>query len=145
MNANAELLNYIHQNAQMGQNSIKKILEIMDKDDKFKEHLENQFREYKEVFDEADKMLNDLGEESKDINKMQKKQAEVMIEMKTMKGRSADHITEMLMKGNLMGIIQLIRRMKEYKGKVDDEVYALADKLIKTEEINLQEGRKFLK
>lgn len=145
MNANAELLNYVHQNAQMGQNSIEKILEIMDRDDEFKEHLENQFKEYKEIFDEADKMLNDLGEESKDINKMQKKQAEVMIEMKTMKGRSADHITEMLMKGNLMGIIQLIRRMKEYKGKVDDEVYALADKLIKTEEINLQEGRKFLK
>lgn len=145
MNANAELLNYIHQNAQMGQNSIEKILEIMDRDDEFKEHLENQFKEYKEIFDEADKMLNDLGEESKDINKMQKKQAEVMIEVKTMKGRSADHITEMLMKGNLMGIIQLIRRMKEYKGKVDDEVYALADKLIKTEEINLQEGRKFLK
>lgn len=145
MNANAELLNYIHQNAQMGQNSIEKILEIMDRDDEFKEHLENQFKEYKEIFDQADKMLNDLGEDSKDINKMQKKQAEIMIEMKTMKGRSADHITEMLMKGNLMGIIQLIRRMKEYKGKVDDEVYALADKLIKTEEINLQEGRKFLK
>lgn len=145
MNANAELLNYIHQNAQMGQNSIEKILEIMDRDDEFKEHLENQFKEYKEIFDQADKMLNDLGEESKDINKMQKKQAEVMIEVKTMKGRSADHITEMLMKGNLMGIIQLIRRMKEYKGKVDDEVYGLADKLIKTEERNLQEGRKFLK
>lgn len=145
MNANAELLNYIYQNAQMGQDSINKILEIMDRDDEFKEHLENQFREYKEVFDEAEKMLNDLGEDAKDINKLQKKQAEVMIEMKTMKGRSADHITEMLMKGNLMGIIQLIRRMKEYKGKVDDEVYALADKLIKTEEINLQDGRKFLK
>lgn len=129
----------------MGQNSIEKILEIMDRDDEFKEHLENQFKEYKEIFDQADKMLNDLGEESKDINKMQKKQAEVMIEVKTMKGRSADHITEMLMKGNLMGIIQLIRRMKEYKGKVDDEVYGLADKLIKTEERNLQEGRKFLK
>lgn len=145
MNANAELLNYIHQNAQMGQNSIEKILEIMDRDDEFKKHLENQFKEYKEIFDESGKMLSDMGEESKDVNKMQKKQVEVMIEVKTVKGRSADHITEMLMKGNLMGIIQLIRRMKQYNGKVDKKVYSLADKLLKTEERNLQDGRKFLK
>lgn len=145
MNANAELLNYIHQNAQMGQNSIEKILEIMDRDDEFKKHLENQFKEYKEIFDESGKMLSDMGEESKDVNKMQKKQVEVMIEVKTVKGRSADHITEMLMKGNLMGIIQLIRRMNQYNGKVDKKVYSLADKLLKTEERNLQDGRKFLK
>lgn len=145
MNANAGLLNYIHQNAQMGQNSIEKILEIMDRDDEFKKHLENQFKEYKEIFDESGKMLSDMGEESKDVNKMQKKQVEVMIEVKTVKGRSADHITEMLMKGNLMGIIQLIRRMNQYNGKVDKKVYSLADKLLKTEERNLQDGRKFLK
>lgn len=143
MNANVEFLNYIHQNAEMGQDSINKLLEIL-KDSDFKNLLNSQFNEYKEIFDESEKILNEIDKEAKGVNKRQKRETELMISMKTLTNKSADHIAEMLMKGSLMGVIQSIRRLKQYTGQVNPEITMLAQRLLNTEERNLDECKKFL-
>ena len=64
--------------------------------------------------------------------------------MKTINGKSPDHISEMLMQGSIMGVIQIIRRMKQYKNQVSKNVYSLAQKLLDTEQRNLEDCKKFL-
>ena len=45
MNGNAELLNFIYQNSQMGVDTIKQLMGIVE-DAEFKKHLESQLNEY---------------------------------------------------------------------------------------------------
>lgn len=146
MNANVELLNYIYQNAEMGKDTIKKLIEVVkdSNNEEFNNFLKSQFNEYKEIFMEAENLLNSLEKEGKSINKLQKIEANMMINMKTINGKSPDHISEMLMQGSIMGVIQIIRRMKQYKNQVSKNVYSLAQKLLDTEQRNLEDCKKFL-
>lgn len=143
MDANNEMLNYIHQNAEMGQNTITKLIDIVE-DGKFKSALQSQFNEYKQIFDETEKIVNKYGKTTKDINTLQKMEAYMMISMKTMNDKSPDHISEMLMQGSIMGIIQIIRRLKRYKNEVDSDVYNLGEKLLKTEQNNIEQLKEFI-
>lgn len=143
MDANNEMLNYIHQNAEMGQNTITKLIDIVE-DGEFKSALQSQFNEYKQIFDETEKIVNKYGKTTKDINTLQKMEAYMMISMKTMNDKSPDHISEMLMQGSIMGIIQIIRRLKKYKNEVDSDVYNLGEKLLKTEQNNIEQLKKFI-
>ena len=72
MNANIEMLNYIYKNAQMGQNSINHLLDIVKEDSKFKNLLESQLKEYKNIFNTAEKALTDYAYEPKGTRSIQK-------------------------------------------------------------------------
>jgi len=56
MNGNAELLNYIYQNSQMGVGTIRHLLGIIQ-DTEFKRQLQAQYDGYKESNDEAKRLL----------------------------------------------------------------------------------------
>lgn len=144
MNANVEMLNYIYKNAQMGQNSINHLLDIVKEDSKFRNLLDNQFTEYKMIFDTAEKALNEIGYEAKGTSPIQKFETYMMIDIKTLNNKSPDHVAEMLIQGSTMGIIQITRRLKDYSGDVDKNVQKLAEKLLSTEQHNVEECRKFL-
>ncbi len=144
MNANIEMLNYIYKNAQMGQNSINHLLEIIENDSKFRNLLENQFKEYKNIFDTAEEALSKLGYEAKGTSAIQKFETYMMIDIKTLNNKTPDHVAEMLIQGSTMGIIQITRRLKDYKGSIDKNVQSLAEKLLATEQHNVEECRKFL-
>lgn len=144
MNENVEMLNYIYKNAQMGQHSINHLLEIIENDSKLKNLLDNQFMEYKTIFDTAEKSLNELGHEGKGNSKIQKFETYMMIDIKTLTNKSSDHVAEMLIQGSTMGIIQITRRLKDYSGSIDKNVQKLAEKLLSIEQHNVEECRKFL-
>lgn len=144
MNANMEMLNYIYKNAQMGQVSINHLLDIVREHSKFRDLLETQFTEYKTIFDTAEKALNSLGCKTKGTSTIQKFETYMMIDIKTIRDKSPDHVAEMLIQGSTMGVIQITRRLKEYKGSIDTNVQKLAEKLLSTEQHNIEECRKFL-
>lgn len=144
MNANIEMLNYIYKNAQMGQNSINHLLEIIKDDSKFKNLLNSQFNEYKAIFDESEKALKEHGYEPKGNSTIQKFETYMMIDMKTLTNKTPDHVAEMLIQGSTMGVIQITRRLKDYTGSIDKNVQRLAEKLLSTEQHNVEECRKFL-
>ena len=89
--------------------------------------------------------LNALNKEAKGINKLQKIETYLMINMKTISDKSSNHIAEMLIQGSTMGIIQIIRRLKQYSGNVDDYVYNLGKTLLDIEQYNVDECKKYLK
>lgn len=143
MNENIELLNYIHKNAEMGQDSIDDLLSIVD-DPKFKTMLSRQFKEYKNIFDESEKLLKDYNAEIKNVNPIHKIEGNIMLKIKTLNDKSPRNISEMLIQGSTMGTIKMTKRLNQYKNKVDSNVYSLGKKLLRTEEHNIEDCKAFL-
>ncbi len=88
MNGNAELLNFIYQNSQMGVDTIKQLIGLVE-DEHFKKHLESQFNEYKEIHIAAQKLLNDHGYDEKGVSTLEKIRTYLMINMQTLKDKTS--------------------------------------------------------
>lgn len=142
MNENIEMLNFIYQNAQMGQNTLNQLLKISE-DEKFNKLLGSQFDEYKKIFDESEQIINRLGKEAKDISARKKITAYIMINFETLKDKSPSHIAQMLIQGSTMGIIDITKKIKEYTN-ADKDVIKLAKKLLEFEQQNVEECKRFL-
>jgi len=142
MNGNAELLNFVYQNSQMGVETIKQLIGIVE-DDNFKKHLESQFNEYKEIHTAAKKALNENGYDEKGISALDKIKTYLMINIQTLADKSPSHIAEMLIIGSNMGIINAIKNLKKYKN-AEPDIINLMERLLKFEENNVQQLKEFL-
>lgn len=142
MNATAEMLNFIYQNSQMGVRTIEQLLDIAE-DEEFKQHLKAQYEEYEEIHNIAASLLNKHGYDEKGINAFEKLRTYLMINMQTFTDKSSSHIAEMLIIGSNMGIIDAIKNLKKYQG-VEKEITDLMERLLRFEENNVQQLKKFL-
>ena len=148
MEANVEMLNYISQNAEMGVTSITKLLDVCEGKDQctseFRKLMESQLNDYRDIYKTSEKLLNERDKEPKGIGAFREASTYCMINMKTMMNKTPGHISEMLMQGSVMGISQITKKLDEYKDFVDKDVYSLGEKLLKVEDRNLADCRKFL-
>lgn len=136
------ILQSVRKTARMGCEGIDEILPKTESE-KFRIALETQQKEYREICDEADRMLVLKKAEPEDLGPMAKMGSKTMTMMKTMKDDSEEHLAEMMYQGSAMGVTKIIRNLREYK--VDDpKVRVLAERLLKTEENNMDQMKKFL-
>ena len=142
MDGNVELLNYIHQNAEMGEDTIEQLLGIA-RNDEFKNMLRSQLDEYKMIDDMANDKLKELGKSPKDIGAITKARTYMAINLKTMTNKSPSNISQMMIQGSTMGIIDITKKMKEYSD-ADKEVMDLAQRLLAFEQRNVDECKKYL-
>lgn len=144
MYANLELLNYIYQNAQMGIESLKELIEISE-DTNFKKVMEKQLQYYKDAFEEAGYLIGEVHEIPKGIGVMQNISTSTMIKAKTLTNKTPSHIAEMLIQGTTMGIIELRKHLNHYtENEVDKRSLELARKLMDNEEQHIEELKKYL-
>ena len=143
MSANAELIEYIYKNAGMGVQSIGKLIEKTQRDD-FKSFLSEQYADYKSITEECERIAREDGIRLKELGVISKLESDMMIKMKTVADASPDTVAEMLMKDSVMGIVQSIRRIKEYEKENTDGILDLARKLLAIEQRNIQECPKWL-
>lgn len=66
------------------------------------------------IYDTTDEKIKELNEEIKDINVFSKASTYVMINLNTLVKKTSSHISEMLIQGSTMGIIDITKRIKEY-------------------------------
>lgn len=142
MDGNTELLNELYQNAQMGVNTIGQLIDITDSTE-FKQHLQAQYAEYREMCGEAEALLKRKGYDEKGIGTFAKVRTYLMINMQTLSDKSPSHIAEMLMVGSNMGIINAIKNLKKYE-HADKESLKLLKRLLRFEENNVQRLKAFL-
>ncbi len=142
LNAKAELLNFVYQNAQMGVNTISQLIGIVE-DEEFQKHLKTQLDEYENILGRAKMALVESGHDEKGLSALEKIRTYIMINFQTLTDRSASHIAEMLIVGSNMGIINAIKNLKKYK-EVDKDTRALMERLLEIEENNVQQLKKFL-
>ena len=66
-----------------------------------------------------------------------------MIKMETIKDKSVEHLAGMMMQGSTMGIVQITKKIRDYKDS-DKRVVNLAKELLEIEEQNFYELKKYL-
>ena len=137
-----EMLQRVRKTARMGCEGIDEILP-MTGSESFRKSLESQREEYNKICEEADRMLVLKKVEPEDIAAMAKMGSKTMTMMKTMKDNSDEHLAEMMYQGSAMGVTKIIRNMRKFTGN-DSGVRALAERLLKTEENNMEQMKKFL-
>ncbi len=142
LNGNAELLNFIYQNSQMGVGTINQLVTIT-KNEEFKSYLHSQLNEYKQIHAQAKEMLNQNGYDEKGITQLAKLKTYVMINIQTMTDKTPSHISEMLIIGSNMGVIDAIKNIKKYND-AEKNILELMEKLQKFEKGNIEQLKQFL-
>jgi len=142
VDGNAELLNFVYQNSQMGVHTIQQLIGKVDNQE-FKQHLQSQFSEYEAIHKAAQEMLNENGYDEKGIGAMDKIKTYLMINMQTLTDNTPSYISEMLMVGSNMGIINAVKNLKRYQG-AEPNIVSLMKRLLKFEENNVQQLKEFL-
>ena len=142
MNGNAELLNFIYQNAQMGVITIDQLIYIVEDED-FEACLSAQLEEYRSIFSEAREQLNKNGYDEKGISTCSKIKTYIMIRIQTAKDHTPSHVAEMLIIGSNMGILDATKNLKIYQD-VEEEIRNLMQRLLAFEEDNVQQLKDYL-
>ena len=137
-----QLLNHIYQTAEMGREGIQSVLKYTD-EPKLASVLNSQLTEYEQLKNAAGSMLHDRGEPPKGLGPMAKASSEVVSTVKAMTDRSATNIAEMMIQGSTMGVTKSLRTIRDCNVK-EGEVRRLADRLLKTEQANIEEMKRFL-
>ena len=143
MNKEIELLSHIHENADMGQDSLEHILELST-DVEFSKAVRRQLDEYRNAYQISGTMLEQRGcTEEKDAPASGKMIANVMTKIKNKMDSSTSKLAEMVLQGSTMGVTQLTREIHDYDGK-DREVLDFAKEQLRREEINVETMKYFL-
>ncbi|MGE4282728.1 MAG: hypothetical protein AB7G87_03315 [Clostridia bacterium] len=142
MNGNAELLNFIYQNSQMGVGTIEHLIGIVE-DVEFKKYLQSQLNEYREIHTAAKSLLNKNGYDEKGISTLEKIRTYLMINMQTLTDKTSSHISEMLIIGSNMGVIDAIKNIRRYQ-EAERDIIGIMEKLLRFEENNIRQLKSFL-
>ncbi len=142
MNGNAELLNFVVQNSQMGIETLPRLLELAQ-DEKLREHLRKQLQGYEDFKNRAGEMLQRQGCEEKELSGMEKIKTYLMMNLQTMMDKSDSHIAQMLIQGSTMGVTDAVTKLHDY-ADAEREVVALMEDLRKFEEKSIEKLKAFL-
>ena len=127
----------------MGVETIKQLIDIVE-DERFKERLRSQYDEYFEIHRAAKEALNKAGYDEKGIGTLDKIKTYLMINMQTMRDNSPSHVAEMLIIGSNMGVIDAVKNIKKYEQEAESDIIKLMERLLRFEENNIQQLKKFL-
>lgn len=142
MNSDLDILNEIHKGLVMGMESISVISEKVG-DGNFKDDLDYQYKQYGEILDNVNSVFEQNEKKADDTNTMQKVMGWTNIKMSTINDKSNSHISEMLIKGNVMGIIEgvkLLNRNPDCNKQTKD----ILNNFIKTQENNIEKLKTYL-
>ncbi len=137
-----EMLRFIMKNAEMGCRGINDVKHYSNTADMARA-LRSQNMEYGHIYHNAYNMLRNMGGESSHVHPFVATMARVKAKRDMRADGSDSRIAEMMIKGNSMGVQKIARRMRQYSGK-NKEVTALADKLMETQQANIESMKSFL-
>ena len=124
----------------MGVIGIKELLPYVKHED-FKKLLNHELEEYELICDDTIKLFIKYKKEEKDVSKM----AKIMTYMsvKTSKKDNVNKFAKMMIEGSNKGIIEINEKLNYYKG-VSPKIIDLANRLLETEQNNINELKKYL-
>ena len=141
MKDDCTLLNHIRQTTEMGVDGIDSVIQYAD--GTFRQALDQQRTEYNKIHSSADQLLRKHGGRPEDVSAFAKWSSELSSGVKTMMDSSQSNIADMMIRGNTMGVTKGMQTMRECNVS-DTAVTSLANKLIATEQANINQMKKFL-
>ena len=143
MSETTELLDFIYKNAKMGEQTLPYLIGTVSRPD-LRTALSSQLVEYCEIGDEAKRAMQQRGAVPKEPGSMKRAATDAMLRMNTMRDQSPRHIAEMMVRGSSMGTIQMTKRIHAYQYTAEKPALQLAQRLLKTEESNIEQMKAFL-
>jgi ABC-type sulfate transport system substrate-binding protein len=140
---NRKVLNEVNKGATMGMDAISYVTDKVE-DEKFKKVLNVEYNKYRETFDKVNEIYNEYGEgEPQETNKMNKMMTWYGVQMKTMNDQSNSKISELLLQGTNMGIIEG-RRLLNNNPSIEPKVRQILDEFVVMQEDSVETLKKYL-
>lgn len=137
------MLNSIRKSTQMGCYGIHAVMEETGSPELYRE-LQGQLSEYEKIYEEADSLLQDRGGKAKNVNPMAKMGSSMSAKMKIRMAKDPNaKIAELMLQGNTKGMIKSIHNNRSM-GVLDPKVSTLSNRLLQTEQANIDTLKGFL-
>lgn len=104
-NPNLKVLKELHKGAQMGINALSYVSDKVT-DDGFKKELSTQYNQYEDILNRVTDLYNNYGEVPANFNFKEDMMTWMGIQMNTVNDKTPSKISELLIQGNTMGIIE---------------------------------------
>ena len=142
-NQNLNILDEVNKGATMGMDAISYVSEKV-KDNDFKEVLDVEYNKYQDISNIVNDLYNNYSnKEPHETNTMTKMMTWYGIQMKTMADDSTSKLSELLMQGTNMGIIEG-RRLLNNNPSVDKNVRQILDDFVVMQEDSVETLKKYL-
>ena len=142
-NKNLNILDEINKGATMGIDAISFVSDKA-KDNDFKKVLHVESNKYKEISERVNKLYNNYTtKEPHETNTMNKMMTWYGIQMKTMTDDTTSKLSELLMQGTNMGIIEG-RRLLNQHNEIEPDVEKILNEFVTMQEDSVETLKKYL-
>ncbi len=143
-NQNLNILDEVNKGATMGMDAISYVSEKVDNDNKFKKVLDVEYNKYKEISNRVNELYDNYSnKEPHETNAMNKMMTWYGIQMKTMTDDTTSKLSELLMQGTNMGIIEG-RRLLNQNNSIDSNVKNILNDFVVMQEDSVETLKKYL-
>ncbi len=142
MKSNKALLNSLLKTVQMGQVGIQSVQDSAIKTE-LQEALSSQLKEYDTIEEEVLRLASNRGWQLEEISGSVRAMSGMMSRAKLMGGDRDSKIAGMMIQGNMRGIIKGLKGQHQSQ-RTDGQVQALSEKLLSTEDNNIDQMKPFL-
>ena len=141
---NVKVLDEMNKGTTMGMNAIHYVTDKVG-DERFKKVLDVEYGKYKEISDRIENIYSQYTtqKEPQETSKMEKMMTWYGINMRTMNDQSNSKISELLMQGTNMGIIEG-RRLLNNNPSIDNEVRQILNDFVVMQEDSVETLKKYL-
>lgn len=142
-NQNLNILDEVNKGATMGMDAISYVSEKV-KDNDFKQVLDTEYNKYKNISDRVNDLYSNYSsKEPHETNAMNKMMTWYGIQMKTMMDDTTSKISELLMQGTNMGIIEG-RRLINQNNNIAPDVKNILHDFVTMQEDSVETLKKYL-
>ena len=139
---NVEILNKIHKGIVMGMESIS-VIEPKVGDRNFRDDLNYQYNEYGKILDKINSTAETSNIQLEDTTTGEKVMGWATLQMNTIMDKSNSQISEILIRGNTMGIIEG-RKLLNQNPDATQEVKNIINEFVKIQENNIEKLKTYL-
>lgn len=142
-NQNLNILDEINKGATMGMDAISYVSEKV-RDNNFKKVLDTEYNKYKNISTRVNKLYNNYcNKEPHETNTMNKVMTWYGVQMKTMTDDSTSKLSELLMQGTNMGIIEG-RKLLNHNTNIEHDVKNILNDFVVMQEDSVETLKKYL-
>ena len=142
-NQNLNILDEVNKGATMGMDAISYVSEKVEDND-FKKVLDTEYNKYKDISNRVNNLYDNYSsKEPHETNAMNKMMTWYGIQMKTIVDDSTSKLSELLMKGTNMGIIEG-RRLLNQNQNIESDVKDILNDFVVMQEDSVETLKKYL-
>ena len=142
-NQNLNILDEVNKGATMGMDAISYVSEKVEDND-FKQVLDTEYNKYKDISNRVNNLYNNYSnKEPHETNAMNKMMTWYGIQMKTMVDDTTSKLSELLMQGTNMGIIEG-RRLLNQNQNIEPDVKNILNDFVVMQEDSVETLKKYL-